>query len=254
MNQDISKLLAEWPYNPSSNIRIIKLSDKAEVLQVRKPLGLEQYELDGRPDGKHPKGKDFIIEYYEEKLTQHTKTHGSDEDFELSHEDFILLQEEALFNYYRYVILFQIGDMDRTVRDTEQNLKICEFVDSYCPIKEDREQLLQYKPYIIRINAVARAMIAMKQGMNTLSREIVEAAVAEIKNLTEINNITFQFEKMRSLNYLKVTLSELDTDKSHTTRLEELRLQLEDAVKIENYEKAAEIRDQIKELTNGGPE
>ncbi len=251
MNQDISKLMQDWPYNPSSNIRIIKINDETEVLQVRKPLGIEQYELDGRPDGTRPQGKDSIIEYYEEKLVRHRKSQGSDQGFEVKHEDFLLLQEEALYNYYRYVILFQIGDMDRTIRDTELNLKICDFVDSYCKNTEDRDQLLQYKPYIIRINAVARAMIAMKQGMTTLSREIVEAAVTEIRNLTEINNITFQFEKVRSLNYLKVTLSELDTDKSFT-RLEALKLELEDAVKIENYEKAAEIRDRIQELTKNG--
>ncbi len=252
MNQDISQLLQEWPYNPSSNIRIIKINDVTEVLQVRKPLGIEQYDLDGRPDGKRPKDMDFVIDYFEEKLVQHRQAHGGDKAFALSHEDFLMLQEEAQYNYYRYVILFQIGDMDRTIRDTEQNLKICDFVASYCRNAEDRDQLLQYKPYIIRINAVARAMIAMKQGMTTLSREIVEAAVTEIKNLTEINNITFQFEKVRSLNYLKVTLSELDTDKSFS-RLEALKLELEDAVKIENYEKAAEIRDRIKELTKHGP-
>jgi hypothetical protein len=251
MNQDISQLLAEWPYNPSSNIRIIKINDETEVLQVRKPLGIEQYELDGRPDGQRPKGKDYIIEFFEEKLVGHRKTYGSDKGFKLNHEDFQLLQEEALYNYYRYVILFQIGDMDRTVRDTEQNLKICDFVESYCQNAEDRDQLLQYKPYIIRINAVARAMLAMKQGMAILSREIVEAAVTEIRNLAEINNITFQFEKVRSLNYLKVTLSELDTDKSFS-RLDALKLELEDAVKIEDYEKAAQIRDRIQEMTKNG--
>jgi hypothetical protein len=248
MNQDISKLLKDWPYNPSSNIRIIKINDEIEVLQVRKPLGLEQYELEGRPDGKRPFGKDSVLEHFEDKLVQHRRAFGGNRDFALTHEDFLLLQEEALHNYYRYVILFQIGDMERTVRDTEQNIKICEMVEHYCPIGEDRDLLLQYKPYILRINAVARAMISMKQGMTTLSKEIVEAAVAEIKNLPEINNITFQFEKMRSLNYLKVTLAELDNNKT-ASRLDQLKLELEDAVKIENYEKAAEIRDLIQELT-----
>jgi hypothetical protein len=248
MNQDISKLMKEWPYNPSSNIRIIKINDEKEVLQVRKPLGIEQYELEGRPDGKRPFGKDSVLEHYEEMLSQHQKMKGGDRDFVLSHEDFVLLQEEALFNYYRYVILFQIGDMERTIRDTDQNMRLCDLVENYSPAAEDRDQLLQYKPYILRINAVARAMMAMKQGLSTLSKEIVEAAVTEIKNLPEINNITFQFEKMRSLNYLKVTLSELDNNKT-ASRLDQLKLELEDAVKIENYEKAAEIRDLIHELT-----
>ena len=108
--------------------------------------------------------------------------------------------------------------------------------------------LLQYKPYILRINAVARAMLAIKQQMTMLGKEIIEDAITEIKNLPEINNMTFQFEKIRSLNYLKVTLSQLDETKT-ITMLDQLKLELEDAVKIENYEKAAEIRDRIQELT-----
>jgi len=60
--------------------------------------------------------------------------------------------------------------------------------------------------------------------------------------------MTFQFEKIRSLNYLKVTLSQL-ADTKQVSMLDQLKLELEDAVKIENYEKAAEIRDKIQELT-----
>ena len=236
MEQDISRLLKEWPYNPSSNIRIIKIDDETEVLQVRKPLGIEQYELAGRPDGTRPFGKDSVLEHFEEQLARHRRTKGGDKNFNLSHEDFQLLQDEALLNYYRYIILFQIGDMERTVRDTDQNLKICELVETFSAAPEDRDQLLQYKPYIL---------------LATLSKEIVEAAVTEIKHMPEINNITFQFEKMRSLNYLKVTLSELDNNKT-VSRLDQLKIELEDAVKIENYEKAAELRDLIQELSEKG--
>jgi len=138
--------------------------------------------------------------------------------------------------------------MERTIRDTENNLKICDLVDNFSSHDEDRKLLLQYKPYILRINAVARAMLAIKQQMTMLGKEIIEDAITEIKNLPEINNMTFQFEKIRSLNYLKVTLSQLDETKT-ITMLDQLKLELEDAVKIENYEKAAEIRDRIQELT-----
>jgi hypothetical protein len=246
--QDISTLLQAWPYNPQNYIRIIKINDEKEVLQVRKPMGIEQYELAGRPDGKQPFGKDSVLTEFEERLAHYTRTHGNTKDFSFNHEEFLLLQEEALFNYYRYLILFQIGDMERTIRDTDNNLKICELVENFSRLEEDRIQVIQYKPYILRINAVARAMTAMKQQLNTLAKEIIEDAITEIRNLPEINNMTFQFEKIRSLNYLKVTLSELDDSKT-VSALDQLKLDLEDAVKIENYEKAAEIRDKIQHLT-----
>lgn len=247
MVSDISALLNEWPYNPQKAIRIIKINDE-EVLQVRKPLGIEQYALDGRPDGKKPFGRDSVLAEFEERLTVHRKNRKRDDEFMIDHEDFLQLQEEALLNYYRYVVLFQIGDMERTIRDTENNLKICDFVENFCSIKEDRILVLQYKPYILRINAIARAMIAMKQQLGTLAKEIIEDATTEIRNMQEIDNMTFQFEKIRSLNYLKVTLAQLDDTKT-VTMLDQLKLELESAVKIENYEKAAEIRDKILELT-----
>jgi tetratricopeptide (TPR) repeat protein len=251
MNQDISFLLNDWPYDSQNSIRIVKKSEGKEVLQVRKPMGIEQYELEGRPDGKRPFGKDAVLSEYQERLSEHRRIQGSDKNFVLHHEDFLLLQEEALFFYYRYLILFQMGDMERTVRDTDHNLKISALLENYCPNEDDRIQLLQYKPYILRINAVARSMVAMKQQLNTVAVEIVEDAISEIRNLPEINNMTFQFEKIRSLNYLKVTLSQLDDSKTIPI-LDQLKLELEDAVKLEDYEKAAEIRDKIQEISHSG--
>ena len=45
MNQDISQLLKEWPYNPSSNIRLIKINDvnvleEARVCEPRLLVGV----------------------------------------------------------------------------------------------------------------------------------------------------------------------------------------------------------------------
>jgi hypothetical protein len=247
MNRDISDLLDNWPFNPQNNLRIITIAHDKQVLQVRKPMGLEQYDLEGRPDGQKPFGKESVLAEFLDRQDQYVRAHNSDKGFELSHDDSVLLQEEAVFNYYRYLLLFQLGDMERTVRDTDHNLKICELVAKYCPIEEDRDQLLQYKPYILRINAVARSMIAMKQQLTTVAKEIVQDAITEIKNLPDINNMTFQFEKIRSLNYLKVTLSQFDGSNEDSMH-DQLQLELKDALKIEDYERAAELRDKIKEI------
>ncbi len=61
--------------------------------------------------------------------------------------------------YFRYLVLFQIGDFKRTVRDTEHNLKICDIVGNYAENEEDKKEILQYRPYILRMNAVSRACI-----------------------------------------------------------------------------------------------
>jgi len=246
MNTDISDFLNAWEYDSKNTIRKIKTEDGRELLQVRKPLGIEQYELDGRPDGKKPFGKEFVLTEYLDRLQRHLKLPG-DEGFSISKDDYALLHEEAIFIYNRYLILFQIGDYERTVRDTEHNLKVCEFLESYYSDKEDGSRLLQYKPYILRMNAVSRSLICMKQHMNELARSILEDALNEIQNMQEINNMTFQFEKMRSLNYIKAMLDEI-SDNKKITMVDSLKMELDNAIKIENYEKAAELRDQIRRL------
>ncbi|MBN1522914.1 MAG: UvrB/UvrC motif-containing protein [Spirochaetales bacterium] len=246
---DISPLLKEWEYNSKKNIRIIKADDGRDILQVRKPLGIEQYEMDGRPDGKKPFGRENLFLEFAARADEYDKhKKDSNSGYELDPEDFTLLHEEALLYYYRYLILFQIGDYDRTVRDTEHNIKICDFLDTAYLNEEDKAQLLQYRPYIFRMNAVARALICIKQHLNELAKEILEDAIREIKSMYEVNTTTFQFEKMRSLNYLKSMLEEIADDKK-VSMLDSLKIELEDAVKMENYEKAAEIRDKIQKLS-----
>jgi hypothetical protein len=244
---DIAPLLSEWEYDSKNNIRVVKLEDNREVIQVRKLLGIEQYELEGRPDGKKPFGKSSVLAEFNDRIHNYVEVHGSKEGFIINHDDFLLLQYEAILNYYRYLVLFQMGDFKRTVRDTDSNLQICDLLEKYYDVEEDKNQLLQYKPYIIRMNALARAMIHMKQDMPEQAQQIIESAVIQIKNLPDLKNMTFQYEKLRSINYLKATLAEIN--QRPLSEIEKLQLELENACAEEDYERAAEIRDKIQELS-----
>ena len=53
---DLRAILAAWPYDPDDDARIVRGDDGREILQVRTPLGIEQYELEGRPDADRPHG------------------------------------------------------------------------------------------------------------------------------------------------------------------------------------------------------
>ncbi len=247
MNSDISPLLNEWEYDAEKNVRVIKLDEHRKVVQVRRMLGIEQYELEGRPDGKKPFGKASVLAEFSDRLARYKQLHGSDEGFVLSHDDFFLLQYEAILNYHRYLVLFQIGDFERTVRDTECNLQICAMLESYAEEGEDKIQLLQYKPYILRVNAISRAMINIKQDMPEVAQNIIESAIIQIKNLPEQQSMTFQYEKIRSINYLKATLAEIN--QKPLSEIEKLKLELEGALELEDYERAAQLRDKIHELS-----
>jgi hypothetical protein len=248
VDYDISGILANWEYDPEDSIRIIKASDGRDILQVRQPLGIEQYELDGRPDGEMPYGKETYLDVYLERINQFKEDSESDEGFFIQYEDFLKLQNEGILFYYRYLILFQIGDFKRTVRDTDHNLKLCEIIEKYVEDNNVKKEILQYKPYILRINAIARAMLSLKKELQAVAVKIIESAIEVIQKMPDVDTTSYQFEKIRSIHSLKATLKQIKKQKP--SPVDRLELELERAVDAEEYEKAAELRDKIEELEN----
>ena len=80
---DLRRILKDWPYDPEHDARIVHGDDGRELLQVRTPLGIEQYEMDGRPDGLRMHGMESALDYYTHRLNQ-AKFSGREADFELS--------------------------------------------------------------------------------------------------------------------------------------------------------------------------
>jgi hypothetical protein len=246
VSADITSILREWEYDSGNLIRIIKADDGRDVLQVRQPLGIEQYELQGRPDGMAPEGRESYVVLYQEKLREHIGARGSDVGFTLSHEDFARLQNEGVIYYFRYLVLFQIGDFERTASDTDHNLALCDLVDQYADKESDKKEILQYRPYILRINAISKAMISLNRQLKSAAVDIIESAIDMIKKMPNIDTPAFQFEKIRSINSLKATLKQIQEQK--VSPLDKLRSDLEQAVESEDYETAAQIRDRIRAL------
>jgi hypothetical protein len=251
MSADISEILRDWEFDSDNQIRIIQADDGRQVLQVRQPMGIEQYELDGRPDGKKPYGQDSVLDEMEARLDGWRSAHGGEEGFSLGKEDFAALQGEGVLYYFRYLVLFQIGDFARTARDTEHNLKLFSLVERFIDRDDDRKAILQYKPYVVRMNAIARAMISLHKEMKSAAEDILANAISAIENMREIDTPAFQFERVRSLNYLKATLKQIHDKKESPVGT--LKGELERAVDDEDYERAARLRDRIRELEEAEP-
>lgn len=247
MSFDLTGLLRDWPYDADDNMRIVEAQDGRSVLQVRQPLGVEQYELDGRPDGARPFGGVSVVGVLEDRLAMYKESTGDDEGFELTHEDCTLMQSEGILYYYRYLLLFQLNDFERVIRDTGHNLRICQLLENHCSEKDDRDAVLQFKPYIVRMNAMARAMQRVRDDSPDEAKKILDQAIAEIQALDKIESPAFQFERVRSVNYLRSARDQVsDRPADPKKKLEtELRLAVDD----EDYERAAKIRDRIRELS-----
>jgi hypothetical protein len=247
MNPDIGPILREWPFDPEKNVRRFTGEDGKARLQVRLPLGLEQYELDGRPDGARPDGEESYLEAYQKRLAQYAREHAGDGGFLLTREDCARLQQEALLYYSRYLLCFQIGDFAQVQRDTERNMRLFRFVHRYAEHEEDRVALDQYWPYIIRMNAMAQALDLIQKGGFEEALLVARRAVARIRELEEVPNETFSFEKARSLAVLDQLVEELK-DKAPPEEREIVRDRLQRAVAEENYERAAQLRDLLRSM------
>ena len=255
MSQDISDILRNWEFDPDSNVRKIWGDDGQQKLQVRVDQGafqgILQLNLDGRPDGRRPYGYDFVLDYHKNCLEKFRQQHdGSDKGFELDQAACKELFDESARVYGRYVFLLQLQEYRRVVRDTERNMRLFRLVHTYAAVEEDRNNLERWWPYILRINGTSRTMIAVEEKDFDRALAIISQTREEIEALPEVEAEEFYSERERSY----TALSELEQEvqeKKPLSETERLQRQLEAAIEEEEFERAAELRDQLLALEGG---
>ena len=243
---DIRELLRDWPYDADNAVRIVPCADGRDVLQVRTPVGIEQYELENRPDGMRPHNTESVFAFYNARL-ERLKTAGEEDEFRLNHKECVELFEEGVMFYFRYLHLFQLKEWTLTVRDTTRNLRVFDFVHKYAQRKEDRQHLEQWRPYILRMHTIARAMVEAEEHAHDRALRILRDGIEQIEALSEVDNQTFNTERDRSVQALRETITQIEKSRP-LSKVEQLEKQLHAAVESQAYERAAELRDQLRDL------
>ena len=246
--EDLTDIFREWEYDEEDNVRFLTGDDGREIMQIRQPLGIEQYDLDGRPDGRRPDGAVTFLELYRGSIDT---AEAAGDRLELQDRDFENLQNEGILYYQRYLALFQVGFYDRVARDTEHNLEICSILEVHYP-SDRRYEILQYRPYIRRMNAISRAMMKLADDENTQAARELEKGREDIEALPTVPTPIFECEKIRSLQHLSQVLTQVNesVEEEHNAKgfRERLTEELAKAVDSEDYERAARLRDRIRRL------
>ena len=243
---DLRKILKSWPYDPEQDARIIRGDDGRDLLQVRTPLGIEQYEMDGRPDGARPHGMESALEYHQQRLNQ-AKFSGQESDFDLGPQECSELFQEGTLYYFRYVRLFQLKDWARTIRDTARNLRAFDLLHRYARREEDRQFLEKWRPYVLRVHGSAGAMLELDRGAYDEASRITREGIRAIESLDDLEDDTFKFERERSLMALRDLVSQIQKNRP-LSELERLEQQLRRAIDKQEFERAAQLRDRIRQL------
>lgn len=245
-SKDLTPLLKGWDYEPGTiNVRKIRGADGTPKLQMRKDLGLLQMELTGRPDGQRPHGYESLLEYFEACLREHQDRNGTELGFHLTADQCQQLRDEAEMYYHRYLSLYVLEDFPGVVRDTSRNLKVLDLCGTYAVEEQDRLVLEQYRPYIMMMNARAKASILFKDNKYRDALVVVEQAMSDIKDFFAKFDQPEAFGYSSEVKVLKRFAREI-RKKLPIDPLVKLKSQLDRAVKAELYEEAARLRDEIK--------
>jgi hypothetical protein len=249
MDFDISHLLENWDYKPGQVVvRKFKTRDGKDRIQLRVDLGLLQMNAEGRPDGKQPFGHPSLFDYYQAKLYKYVSAHdGSDDGFKLSAEDCSRLQLEALQFHHRYICLLQLNDFPGVVRDTERNLAVFNFVGKHAESEELAWSLRQFQPQLLMILTRGRAMQSLEANDYPEAIQLVEQGLEEIRNFYREHSRPEMVEQSPEVQSLESWLAEIRASRPLSAR-EKLESLLSEAVKQEDYEKAAKVRDALRDL------
>lgn len=243
---DLRALLDSWPYDPNDDTRVIQGADGREILQVRTPLGLEQYELDHRPDGRRPHGVDSEFTFHLDRF-RHSQAHAEEEPFVLNSADCAELIAESTLYYHRYLRLFQLQDWPRAIRDTARNLQVFDFVHRHAASTEDRDFLEKWRPYLVRMNGMAKVMLHMQRNRHADALATIELTIQEVEALESVDDEIFDSERECSLEVLRDLARQIQRDRP-VSQAEQLERQLQGAIEAQEFERAAELRDHLRAL------
>ena len=245
-SKDITPVLKSWEYEAGTiNVRKVSGIDGSPKLQMRLDLGLLQMEMNGRPDGDRPHGRESLLDFYEEQLQDHTRKNGTEMGFTLTADQCQSLREEAVMYYHRYLSLFVLEEFPGVVRDTDRNLRVLDMCGKYATDEQDRLVLEQYRPYITMMNARAHAQIQLEHKQYAEAIKYVEEGMEKIREFYERFGQEEAFAKSNEVRVLKRFSREIHR-KLPVDPMERLRRKLERAVREERYEDAAKLRDEIE--------
>lgn len=238
---DIDRILADWPFEPEGLcVRLTKGADGRDVIQLRVDLGILQLETGGRPDGLRPEGHATLLDLL-------VKNESDDPDLELDEATCMEIDREFVQYYHRRVAWLRLQRFDRAVRDADHTLALMDFCREHSPCEEWTLQHEQHRAFVIFHRSQAAALQAIEdQNPQEAVRVINEGLELIEENFTDLGweDQLENDELVERLVHFRESLQEdFTVEKSLPERLAE-------AVELEQYELAAQLRDELARREN----
>ncbi len=235
--QNIDHILSEWPFEPGEiKVRLLKLPER-QVIQMRVDLGVLQLEVGGRPDGLQVEGFPTCLEW----LAAKAASNGG--DFRLDAPMCMEVDREFVQYYHRRVAWLQLQQFANAVHDADHTLQLMDFCKRHSPDDEWTISHEQYRPFVLYHRTKAMALRLLEEEQDA------ERAIEEINRGLEALRIVFveyEVEEKFDEDELVRRLTEFrDNIRAKYSIDRTLQEQLADAIATEQYELAAELRDEL---------
>jgi len=238
--RDIDSILRGWAFRPDVvRARMIRARDGRHVLQMRIDLGVLQMEILGRPDGRRPHGYENYLEYLMERAAQ------SSAPFVLSQRQCQEVDREFLQYHHRRLCWLALGEFRRAIADADHALALLDFASDHAPDAQWLALHEQSRPLVLFHRAQAATFYALEQKSPESAAEEAERGLAQVQTAIALTTDQPGPEETLMLEQLQRLRTWVrESENGQEDRI--LQQRLAEAIAAEQYELAAQIRDQLR--------
>ena len=224
-------MLSRWPYQSGKVLaRVVPSEDAGERIQVRVQFGILQMETGGHPEGAVP--------VYESLDASAQALDGA---------TCLALQREAALYAHRAFILSVLERHDGVVRDMTRNLAVMSMIIRLAEGDEDRARAHSLTVQFLTIQARSRAAFAAARGDYGLARGTLESDLEEIRNALRRAGRGHDVDQAPEIQLLE-GMRDMFVPRLPSSQREEMEERLAAAIDVENYELAAILRNELRQL------
>ncbi len=261
MDHDITHLLRGFEYEPGRLCaRVVALGDGREVLQIRVELGLLQMECEGRPDGKPSVIAARIAAREDSVARADLRSEESDDasmdaassarDYEahaaLTTELAAAIRLEVVQFQHRAVAFLALDDASRALRDAQTALEgaamLCSRADA---AEREWAEGMSFSILVLRTRAMCAAL--KNVGRVRDASAAIDSGLALLREVAERVGIVERFDVLGDVAALRALRDTL-TPQLPPAQRSEFEARLRAAIRAENYELAAILRDELRLL------
>ena len=251
MHRDMDETIQGWPYEPQPGevlAREVRARDGRMVIQIRVELGVLQLEVVGRPDGTRPHGFVTFLDYLRQRASGRDQAPGGKvPSWRMAPEHCIEADREFVQYYHRRVAWLALHQFEMALLDADHTLALMDFVRQHGIDDEYIASHERFRGLVLFQRTQAAAALALERRR---PEEAIDAIHEGLVQLAALQNAALG-EPDRSEPSYQALIEQLRNSEQQIRKNfaveKTLREQLDEAIAVEDYERAARIRDQIRD-------